>query len=224
MYVDVVVALNTPIIFSYLVPSPIENEIAVGAQVSVPFGKSRIYSAIVIELHHTEPTTPLKELINVIDRGVTTAKQLQLWHWLCSYYMVTLGEVALTFLPPTLKRGEKLSGGMAEEGLQKICREKKVGFISLSPLYNTLESVEELTEKLKGAKAKQRAISNFIALILEQKESLQQFEIERKRFIELGNSENIIASLIKMEIFTLSYRQIAINLGDEMENNTFSPP
>ena len=58
---------------------------------AVPFGKSKIYTAIVFEKHLIEPTAyEAKEIYQI---------QLKQWEWIASYYMCSLGDVLRAALP-----------------------------------------------------------------------------------------------------------------------------
>tara|TARA_R110002073_G_scaffold72537_1_gene177445 strand:- start:439264 stop:441615 length:2352 start_codon:yes stop_codon:yes gene_type:complete len=70
-------------------------------RVAVPFGKSKIYTAIVAEIHQNAPTAyEAKEIHQIIDSApLVTAKQLMHWGWMADYYMCSLGEVLRSALP-----------------------------------------------------------------------------------------------------------------------------
>ncbi len=68
---------------------------------AVPFGKSKIYTAIVYEKHLEEPTAyEAKEIYQILDETpIVTAIQLKQWEWIASYYMCSLGDVLRAALP-----------------------------------------------------------------------------------------------------------------------------
>lgn len=68
---------------------------------AVPFGKSKIYTAIVFEIHSEEPTAyEAKEIFQILDEHpIVTAPQLRHWIWMASYYMCSLGDVLRAALP-----------------------------------------------------------------------------------------------------------------------------
>jgi len=69
--------------------------------VSVPFGKSKIYTALVLEIHNDAPQVyEAKDIHQILDdTPIVTAQQLQHWHWMSKYYMCTLGDVMRAALP-----------------------------------------------------------------------------------------------------------------------------
>ena len=68
---------------------------------SVPFGKSKIYTALVLEIHNDAPQVyEAKDIHQILDdTPIVTAQQLQHWHWMSKYYMCTLGDVMRAALP-----------------------------------------------------------------------------------------------------------------------------
>jgi primosomal protein N' (replication factor Y) len=69
--------------------------------VSVPFGKSKIYTALVLEIHNDAPQVyEAKDIHQILDdTPIVTTQQLQHWHWMSKYYMCTLGDVMRAALP-----------------------------------------------------------------------------------------------------------------------------
>jgi primosomal protein N' (replication factor Y) (superfamily II helicase) len=90
--------------FTYAIPAQLKDQVAIGMRVEVPFGKSKLYSAIIATIHDQKPAFEVKEIIGVLDdMPVTTETQLKLWAWISTYYCCTLGEVMTAALPGNLK-------------------------------------------------------------------------------------------------------------------------
>ncbi len=72
-----------------------------GMRVSVPFGKSKIYTGIVLNVHTNAPEVyEAKEIHQILDDApIATEIQLKHWQWIADYYMCTLGEVVRSALP-----------------------------------------------------------------------------------------------------------------------------
>jgi len=70
-------------------------------RVAVPFGKSKIYTGLVSEIHTTPPTVyEAKEIHQILDETpIVNAIQLEHWQWVANYYMCTIGEVLRSALP-----------------------------------------------------------------------------------------------------------------------------
>ncbi|WP_103866350.1 primosomal protein N' [Aquimarina sp. I32.4] len=81
-----------------------ENEAAFlkpGMRVAVQFGKSKVYAALVTQIHKNPPQVyEAKEIEHILDESpIVTKNQLELWTWISSYYMCTKGEVMRAALP-----------------------------------------------------------------------------------------------------------------------------
>ncbi|MBD8389610.1 primosomal protein N' [Dysgonomonas sp. BGC7] len=105
LYADVVLPLSLQGIYSYSVPSNIENSIQEGSRVIVQFGKKRFYTAIVFKIYRPETIIPsVKEIIAALeDYPIVIPIQLRFWEWMSFYYMCTLGDVYRAALPSALK-------------------------------------------------------------------------------------------------------------------------
>lgn len=68
---------------------------------AVPFGKSKIYTGIVLAIHQTPPQGyDTKEIDQILDQyPIVTQEQLTFWQWMASYYMCAIGEVVRAALP-----------------------------------------------------------------------------------------------------------------------------
>ncbi|MCB9049709.1 MAG: primosomal protein N' [Lewinellaceae bacterium] len=104
-YVTVILPLAVPKPYTYAVPEHLVPEATFGKRVEVQFGKSKLYTALVIEQHRRAPEDyKPKPILSVVDEGPIINKvQLQLWQWLADYYLCTLGEVMHAALPANLK-------------------------------------------------------------------------------------------------------------------------
>ena len=103
-FIEVILPLSLPKTFTYRVS---ENEFAFikkGMRVAVPFGKSKIYTALVIDLHRKEPTLyEAKEIDQILDeRSIVNDLQINHWFWISSYYMCNIGDVYRGALPSAL--------------------------------------------------------------------------------------------------------------------------
>ncbi|HDP54738.1 MAG TPA: primosomal protein N' [Bacteroidetes bacterium] len=104
-FVEVILPLALPKLYTYSVPSSLQKQLCVGARVVVQFGKKKLYSAIVYSIHSNAPSAyKTKDIVQLIDdEPLVSAVQLKFWEWMASYYMCTLGEVMKAALPSGLK-------------------------------------------------------------------------------------------------------------------------
>lgn len=100
-FIEVVLPLALPKTFTYLVSEAEYDYIQKGMRVAVPFGKNKIYTGLVIDLHQNAPTLyQAKEIHQILDEiPVVNEWQIEHWKWIASYYMCSIGEVFRSALP-----------------------------------------------------------------------------------------------------------------------------
>jgi len=100
-YIDVIIPIPLQKLFTYSVTLAEAAFLQPGMRVAVPFGKSKIYTGIVYSIHNNAPTAyESKDIQQILDETpVVNSKQLQLWQWIASYYMCTMGDVMRAALP-----------------------------------------------------------------------------------------------------------------------------
>ncbi len=88
-------------LFTYKITKAEADFLKIGMRVAVPFGKSKIFTALVFEIHQTEPLAyQAKEIHQIIDeKPIVTHKQLEHWQWIADYYMCSLGDVLRAGIP-----------------------------------------------------------------------------------------------------------------------------
>ncbi|WP_339916427.1 replication restart helicase PriA [Yeosuana marina] len=100
-FIDVILPIPLEKLFTYSITAAEADFLSKGMRVSVPFGKSKIYTGIVFNIHTNEPKVyEAKEIHQILDETpIVNVKQLELWQWIASYYMCTLGDVMRAALP-----------------------------------------------------------------------------------------------------------------------------
>ena len=70
-------------------------------RVAVEFGKRKVYTALVFELHQNPPKGyDAKDISQILDDSpIVNEQQLKHWQWISEYYMCTLGDVLRAALP-----------------------------------------------------------------------------------------------------------------------------
>ncbi|WP_430907431.1 replication restart helicase PriA [Maribacter sp. 2-571] len=103
-YIDVILPIPLEQLFTYSVTDEEADFLRPGMRVAVPFGKSKLYTALVYKVHTTAPTVyEPKEIYELLDEvPIVNDVQLRHWHWIASYYMCTIGEVLRSALPSAL--------------------------------------------------------------------------------------------------------------------------
>ncbi|MFM7018309.1 primosomal protein N' [Flavobacterium sp.] len=100
-FIEVLLPLSLPKTFTYCVSEAEYNYIQKGMRVAVPFGKNKIYTALVIDLHQVPPTLyDAKEIHQILDeKPIVNEFQIAHWQWISTYYMCAIGDVFRGALP-----------------------------------------------------------------------------------------------------------------------------
>ncbi len=102
-FINVILPIPLEQEFTYSVTSAEATFLKPGMRVAVPFGKSKIYTALVRSVHQTPPQIyEPKEIESILDEfPVVTDVQLQFWDWIAKYYLCFIGDVLQAALPST---------------------------------------------------------------------------------------------------------------------------
>lgn len=105
LFVDVILPLAVPNLYTYRVPFDWNEAILPGQRVIVQFGRGKLYSALVRKVHEQPPKAYEAKYIEAIldEQPIVNEKQFALWDWISKYYMCTIGEVMLAALPGGLR-------------------------------------------------------------------------------------------------------------------------
>jgi primosomal protein N' (replication factor Y) len=103
-FIDVIVPLPLDQRFTYSITDQEHQHLELGMRVAVPFGKRKVYTAIVANIHETPPlryeAKPVEELLD--ETPSVTQFQLKLWEWIAKYYLCSEGDVLRSALPSSL--------------------------------------------------------------------------------------------------------------------------
>lgn len=104
-FVDVIMPLPLAATFTYSVPDDLASQVARGSRVIVPFGRKKIYTAIVENVHFCRPEGyEVKDIYEVLDsEPILLPVQFKFWNWIAEYYLCTKGEVYKAAVPSGLK-------------------------------------------------------------------------------------------------------------------------
>ncbi|MBK6267296.1 primosomal protein N' [Marivirga sp. S37H4] len=105
LFAQVLLPLPLPKTFTYRIPRNLENNVQIGIRAIVPFGKKKIITGIVKEIHEVPPADyEAKYLLEVLDEfPILSDQQFKLFEWMAQYYMCTEGEVMNIALPSGMK-------------------------------------------------------------------------------------------------------------------------
>ena len=99
-----IIPLAVKVAYSYRIPAKLVSAVKFGIRVEVPFGKKKLYSALVVSVHQNTPSYETREILSVLDNEpIVSAVQIDFWRWMAAYYACGLGEVMAAALPSMLK-------------------------------------------------------------------------------------------------------------------------
>jgi len=103
-FAEVILPLSLSKTFTYRVSEAEFLFLKKGMRVTVPFGKSKIYTALVVDTHQNQPSTyEAKEIHQIIDEfPIVNEIQIEHWRWIASYYMCAIGDVYRGAMPSAL--------------------------------------------------------------------------------------------------------------------------
>ena len=100
-FIDVILPIPLQKTFTYSVTEAEAKFLKKGMRVAVSFGKSKIYTALVFNIHSDKPELyEAKDIHQILDETpVVNEQQLKHWEWISSYYLCSLGDVYRAALP-----------------------------------------------------------------------------------------------------------------------------
>ncbi len=151
-YVDVILPLPLPGMFTYSVPEGREGCVVFGKRVLVPLGKSKKYIAMVVKVHQEKPSFKVKPIEQVLDATPTLLdRQYRLWSWISNYYMSPLGDVYNAAMPAGMKSAEKFKPRMEL-------------YVELTSKYRNEASLHVALNMLQRALKQSKALTTFLSL------------------------------------------------------------
>ncbi len=103
-FINVILPIPLEKLFTYEITNEQAQFLLPGIRVAVPFGKSKIYTALIHELHQKPPEVyEAKEIHQILDDSpIVSTQQLKHWQWIAEYYMCSVGEVFRSAVPSAL--------------------------------------------------------------------------------------------------------------------------
>ncbi|MGB5989407.1 MAG: primosomal protein N' [Marinifilaceae bacterium] len=105
LYADIILPFPLGDYFTYGIPENIENSVAVGKRVLVPFGAKHFYTGLVRKIHSNKPQNyEVKNILLVLDnKPIFDDNHLRLQDWIMSYYMSSPGDVFKASVPSGMR-------------------------------------------------------------------------------------------------------------------------
>ena len=225
-YIDVILPIPLKQTFTYEVNKDEAIFLKTGMRVAVPFGKSKIYTGIVLKVHQLSPQGyETKSIDQILDEfPIINEFQIKHWQWMASYYLCTLGEVLKAALP---------NGFLLEsETIITLNTNVSIDYSELNDLeflvFEALQSQPSLhindIRSILDRKNVMGVLNNLIKkkCIAIQEEVYEKYRPKIKRFIKLSsrytseeNLKNLLDTLkrapkqrkVLMTLFTLSSQE-----------------
>ncbi len=208
-FVDVILPLSVPNLYTYRIPFEWAEYISIGKRVVVQFGKGKLYSALVRRIHEIPPKQYVAKYIDSIldDHPIVNQKQFELWDWLCGYYMCNIGDVMVAALPGGLRLSSEtkviLNQTYKERLLKTELTDKEFLILDALEIRHvlTLNDVSEIIEQ----KIVYPIIKSLIekGLVLIQEELKEKFKPKIESFVRItefaDEEENLKSFFVALE-------------------------
>ena len=104
LFADILLPLPIKGTFTYRIPYDMNDFVKVGMRAAVQFGKKKVYSGLIKNIHENVPSYPPKYLLHLLDEeAVVNPLQFRFWEWISNYYLSTEGSVMNAALPSAYK-------------------------------------------------------------------------------------------------------------------------
>lgn len=180
-YVDVILPLPLPGLFTYSVSEGMEGRVVFGKRLLVPLRRSKKYIGMAVKMHDEKPAFEVKPIEQVLDENpVLLERQYRLWSWISDYYMSPLGDVYNAAFPAGLKSTEKFKPKMEQ-------------YVGLSSAYRNPQTLRVALQMMGRAVKQMKAFTTFLQLshwdILLENE-VDENGLLREEFYELRNMQS----------------------------------
>lgn len=217
-FIEVVLPLAVSKTFTYQVSEAEFHYIQIGMRVAVPFGKTKIYTALVLDKTNTPPLLyEAKEIHQILDeKPVVNSHQIEHWKWIASYYMCSLGEVFRSALPSGyILESETIIS--AKENIEIDSNELKDDeYLILEALKSQSSITVQEVIKILGKKTVFPIINRLLskgALVL-QEEISEQYKPKLVRYIRLQEEflqQERLAELLEMLSKAKKQRELVLH-------------
>ena len=175
-YVDVILPLPLKGTFTYELSQDEFNKLEIGFRVAVSFGKRKVYTGIVNQLHNSKPksyeTKPIEFIYD--DKSLVSQNQIDFWNWLSRYYFVPIGDVMKAAVPSTfLLESDSLiiKKEISDDMFRKMSDEECLIYDALDFQNLKLNDISEILNKKNPYRIIQKMISSgYVELNYELKE------------------------------------------------------
>jgi len=188
-YIDVLLPLALPKPYTYKITAEQLESLAVGFRVAVPFGKQKIYTALVTKIHQVAPQTyEPKSIAMILDEvPIVTDSQLKFWEWMASYYMCSQGEIMRACLPAALLLESKtvlVKCEASEVQLKALSDMQYLVYEALQKQTLTLDEISKIVDRKQVMPLVLGMLDMKVAMIHQHLE--EKYKPKRVRYVSLA--------------------------------------
>ncbi|UJH67648.1 primosomal protein N' [Allomuricauda sp. SCSIO 65647] len=189
-FVDVVLPIPLARFFTYRISEQESDFLKPGMRIAVPFGKSKIYTALCHQVHQNPPEAyEAKEIHQILDDvPLVNAIQLKHWQWIADYYMCTLGEVVRSALPSAflLESETLILPNKNQEVDEADLRDDE--FLVFEALQHQeslkIDDICQIIDRKNALPVVNRLLSKQV--VVQKEELYEQYKPKRVRFVKLS--------------------------------------
>ena len=216
LFADILLPLPVPGLFTYRIPQDMMELVEPWKRVVVQFGKKKVYTGIVVNIHQKAPQKySVKYILSVIDQQpVMNETQYTFWEWIAGYYMCEKGEVMNVGLPAALKLASesKVSLNPGFDGNYDILPEKEYLIAEALDIQKQLTLTE--IENIVGLKNVIPLIKSLLEknVIVQEEELKERYKPAKETYIRLSEafgSEEKLQELFN-ELEKRAFRQVEV--------------
>ncbi len=218
-FLDVVLPIPLEKLFTYKISQAEADFIQEGMRVAVPFGKSKIYTALAYRVHQNAPEAyQPKEIYQILDEcPVVTQIQLKHWEWVAKYYMCTLGEVIRSALPSAFMLESEtliLPNKKSDVDEKELTDDEFLVFEALQ--HQTALKISEVSD-IVDKKNVMKLINTLVhkGVILQKEELYEQYKPKLVRYVKLSEqyeNEKQLAELLNELTRAPKQSQVVLSL------------
>lgn len=229
-FIDVILPLAVPNLYTYRIPYELNEFIRIGQRVVIPFGRNKLYTAIVKNIHETPPSYTTKYIEYILDEHpIVTLNQLKLWDWIAEHYMCHVGEVMLAALPSSLKLASETKVLLNDRFQGDLTQLSDQEYLIIDAL--ELRSVLDLSEigEILDRKTVYPIVKRLIdkGVVVAEEELKESYRPKKEKYVELAKEyqdEDRIESLfdtlkraVKQQELLMLYLQLSNCFTDKQE-------
>ena len=151
-YADVILPLPLQGTFTYQLTLDQSKFLGIGHRVAVSFGKRKIYTGIIKQIHNQKPDfSKLKPIEFSYDKKALVSElQIEFWSWISKYYFTPIGDVLKAAIPSTFLLESDtviIKKEIDNEALEKLTEEEFLIYEALDFKNLKINEVSEILDK-----------------------------------------------------------------------------